>query len=61
MKKIMKLVNTKSSESFTPQELEEDTKKMEDIITRGLEKYREEKEKGHKKERLEKTMYYNNQ
>jgi len=61
MKKIMKLLNTKSSETFTSQELEEDTKKMEEIITRGLEKYREEKEKGNKNERLEKAMYYNNQ
>ena len=32
MKKIMKLLNKKSSESFTGEELAQETKEMEDII-----------------------------
>lgn len=31
---------------------------MQDVILRGLEKYKEEKEKGKKQERLEKHMFY---
>ena len=48
----------KSSESFTTEELAQETKEMEEVIARGLEKYKEEKEKGKKTERLEKSMYY---
>lgn len=58
MGKIMKLVKKKSSESFTAEELSKETKEMEEVIARGLEKYKEEKEKGKKTERLEKSMYY---
>jgi len=61
MRKIMKLLNKKSSESFTGEELAQETKEMEDIIARGLEKYKEEKEKGKKTERLEKSMDYKTQ
>lgn len=56
--KIIKVMNKKPAESFTSEELALETKKMEDVITRGLEKYKEKKEKGKKTERLEKSMDY---
>ncbi len=61
MEKLLKLLNKKSPESFTPEQLEEEQKKMDDVIKRGLEKYLQEKEAGNKVERLERTMYYGSQ
>ncbi len=46
------------AESFTAEELEKDTKDLEEVIKRGLEKYAEEKAKGNIMQRLEKTMNY---
>lgn len=59
--KIIKLLHKKPAESFTPEELKAEQKKMEDIIRRGLEKYAQEKKAGNLFERLERTMYYGGQ
>ena len=56
--KILKLIGKKSPESFSSEELSRDEEEMQDIIKRGLEKYKEDKEKGKKIEQLEKTMFY---
>lgn len=56
MKKIFRLLNKKPSELFTEEELKIDTK--EEVIARGLEKYKELKARGEIILRLEKTMFY---
>ncbi len=58
MSKILKMMTKKPSESFTIQELEAETKNLEDAIARGMEKYQEEKKKGKVNERLDKSMFY---
>lgn len=58
MEKITKLLRKKPSESFTPEEIAAETKNLQDVIDKGLEKYREEKGKGKISQRLENTMYY---
>ena len=56
--KILKLIGKKSPESFTAEDQEKEAKNLEDAVKRGLEKYKEDKEKGEKIARLEKTMNY---
>ncbi len=58
MDKAIKLLTKKSSESFTPEELEIETKNSPEAISSGLEKYREDKAKGTINLKLEKSMYY---
>lgn len=58
MKKIMKLLSKKPSESFTPEELEIEANNMQDVIERGLEKYESEKNKGRTWPQLTKSMFY---
>jgi len=58
MKRISKLMNKKKPETPTPEELQKESEEMKDVITKGLEKYREEKEKGKKVAQLEKHMFY---
>ena len=58
MKRIFKLMDKKKPETPSPEELKKETEEMQEVITRGLEKYKEEKEKGKKPDRLEKHMYY---
>lgn len=58
MKKILKLIGKKPSESFSTSELEYD--RDADVILRGMERYKKEKEKGLRNSRLEKSMYYKN-
>jgi hypothetical protein len=58
MKRIFKLMNKKKAETPSPEELKKESEEMQEVITRGLEKYKEEKEKGKKPDRLEKHMYY---
>lgn len=58
MKKILKLMEKKSPESFSSEELSKEETEMQEIIRRGIEKYKEDKEKGKKIEQLEKTMFY---
>jgi len=59
--KIMKLIKKQESESFTMEEIANETQKLGDVIQRGLEKYNEEKAKGKTNVRLEKTMHYTSQ
>lgn len=59
IKKILKLLKKKDSESFTPEELAKETRNFKDVIERGLEKYDQEKGNAKKIQRLEKTMYIN--
>ena len=58
MEKIFKLLNKKPSESFTEEELRNETIRLESAIERGLEKYREEKGSGVIIPKLSKSMYY---
>lgn len=60
MNKIFKLLNKKPSESFTVQELQSETVRLQDVIIRGMQKYEEEKKKGKTNSQLKKSMYYNN-
>jgi hypothetical protein len=60
MGKILKLINKKDPEIFTADELASGTKDFEDVISRGMEKYNDEKQKGKMAARLEKTMDYSN-
>jgi hypothetical protein len=60
MKKIIKLLERKSTEAFTPEELAAEEKEMADVIARGLEKYNDEKKEGKTFPRLEKAMAYGN-
>ena len=39
-------------------QLKKESEEMQDVIIKGLEKYKEEKEKGKKADRLEKHMFY---
>ncbi len=58
MEKILKLMGKKSPESFSSEELSREEAEMQDVIKRGLEKYKEDKEKGKKIEQLGKNMFY---
>jgi Fe-S-cluster formation regulator IscX/YfhJ len=58
MKSVLKLIAKEPSESFSDDELRAQEKKMEAIITRGLEKYNADKQKGRTLARLNKDMYY---
>jgi hypothetical protein len=60
MKKILKLIAKKPSESFSDQELQTEEEKMQDVIIRGLEKYAADKQKGKTWPRLDKSMSYKN-
>jgi hypothetical protein len=57
IKKILKLIKKKDSESFTPEELAKETRNFKEVIERGLEKYDQEKGNTKKIQRLEKTMH----
>lgn len=56
MKKVFKLMNKKAPETFTAEELQRQTDN--DIIQRGLERYAEDKAKGKKMGKLERTAFY---
>jgi hypothetical protein len=58
MEKVMKLLTKKTSETFTAEELALETKNMEEVVTRGMEKYKEDKEKGKSAGQLHKNMFY---
>lgn len=58
MNKVRKLLNKKSPETFTEEDLEKETASFDDVIARGMEKYHEDKTKGKKIAKLEKTMSY---
>jgi hypothetical protein len=58
VKKVLSLLDKKPSESFTALDLEMETGKMQDVISRGMEKYKEEKSKGVVFDQLERNMYY---
>ena len=58
MKRIFKLMDKKKPETPGPEELKKESEEMQDVIIKGLEKYKEEKEKGKKADRLEKHMFY---
>jgi hypothetical protein len=59
MNKIFKLMNKKPSESFSTEELQAETERLQDAIIRGMEKYEQEKKKGKTNSQLTKSMYYN--
>jgi hypothetical protein len=60
MKKIIKLIERKTSKSFTREELAADQKEMWEVISKGLEEYRGDKKEGKSFPRLEKEMAYEN-
>jgi hypothetical protein len=59
MKKIIKLLTRRESESFTEQELLNDADSLKDAITRGMAKYAEDVKKGILHKTLNKSMFYN--
>lgn len=58
MEKIMKLISKKPSEPYNEAEMAAESKEFTEVITKGLAKYQEEKEKGSATPRLEKSMFY---
>lgn len=56
MQRILKLMNKRSPETFTPEQLQQDENK--DVIARGLDKYKDDKEKGKTIRQLERTSFY---
>ncbi|MFZ4522055.1 MAG: hypothetical protein ACOYNC_10130 [Bacteroidales bacterium] len=59
MKGILKIIEKNEPESLTDEDVKIENEKFQDVITRGLEKYKEEKVNGEKFNRLEKTMFLN--
>lgn len=59
MEKIIKLLTSRESESFTEQELLSDAESLKDAIARGLEKYSKDVKKGILHKTLNKSMFYN--
>jgi hypothetical protein len=59
MKRIFRLMDKKPSESFNAEELQSETARLQDVITRGIEKYTMDKNKGKVISQLTKSMYYN--
>jgi len=58
MKKVLKFVKGRPSESFSSEQLELDSKELEYAVTKGFEKYAEEIKRGVVNKRLLKTMFY---
>jgi hypothetical protein len=58
MSKVMDLLEKKPSETFPASELEAETQNLQDVITKGMMKYKEEKDKGDVFEKLDRNMYY---
>jgi hypothetical protein len=58
MNKIFKMITRDNPASSTPEELKIEEQKMQDVITRGIEKYKADKQKGKEISELTKTMYY---
>jgi len=58
VKKVLDLLDKKPSESFTTLDIEMETRDMQDVIDKGMKKYKEEKAKGVVYDRLERNMYY---
>ena len=58
MEKIFKLLNKKTSESYTEDELKNETIRLQGAIDRGLDKYEKDKSSGVKYPKLLKSMYY---
>jgi hypothetical protein len=58
VKKVLDLLDKKPSESFTALDIEMETRDMQDVIDKGMKKYKEEKAKGVVYDRLERNMYY---
>jgi hypothetical protein len=61
MTKLMKLMVKRPSEKFTAAELQADEENQREVITRGMEKYAEEKSKGMTTKVLTKDMHYRRQ
>ena len=57
IKRFKKLVGKKEAETLTAEDLEKDSAHFKEAIERGLEKYKEEKEKGEKITRLERSQH----
>lgn len=60
MRKIIKLIERKTSKSFTREELAADQKEMAEMIAKSLAEYRGDKKEGKAFPRLEKAMAYEN-
>jgi hypothetical protein len=58
MKKILKLIDKKPSESSSDEELKAEERKLKEVIVRGLEEYNSGKLKGKTGAGLDKSMYY---
>jgi hypothetical protein len=58
MKNILKLMSKKPAETFTTERLTSDAKDLEDVVARGLAKYKEDKASGRKLPVFDKAKYY---
>ena len=58
MAKMFKLLNKKPPVLLVDESPVAETNNVDEVVVRGLEKYKEEKEKGKSMARLEKTMHY---
>jgi hypothetical protein len=58
VKKILKLLNRKTAESLDADQLAAETKKMDDVMHRGWEKYKKDKQEGRIFSQLITTMNY---
>ena len=59
MKSLFKVINKKSQESLTDEEIKTKTEEFNQVISRGLKKYKEDKENGSKIKQLETNMFFN--
>lgn len=59
MRRIFRLIDKKPSESFSAEELQSETARLQYAINSGIEKYRKDKNKGKIISQLTKSMYYN--
>jgi hypothetical protein len=58
MKNILKLMAKKAGEIFTAERLEKDSKDLENVVERGLAKYKEDRAVGRKLPPFDRTKYY---
>lgn len=58
MKKALDLIKKQPPESLSSEDIAKETGKMQDVITRGLEKYTQDKMKGSTFVRLDKSKFY---
>ncbi len=59
MKSVFKVINKRSAEILTEEEMKTKTDEFAEVISRGLQKHKEDKESGSEIKRLDPNMFYN--